>query len=284
MTRKERMEMIDSKGRQISVRRQCDLLDVNRSTAYYRPQPVKAEDLKLMELIDKQYLQTPTFGSRSMRDHLQRKGHAINRKRVQRLMQTMGLEAIYPKPNTSRPHPKHKIYPYLLKGMNIDRPDKVWAADITYVPMKRSYMYLVVIMDWYSRKVLSWRLSNTLDTSFCVAALEEAIIRYGCPDIFNTGQGSQFTARKFLEVLESNNVRISMDGRGRAFDNIFVERLWWTVKYHYIYLREFETGNELKQGLGNWFAFYNQERSHQSLKRKTPDEVYFKEQIKLKAD
>ena len=283
MTRKERMGMIDSNSRQISVRRQCELVDVNRSTAYYQPQPVKAEDLQLMELIDKQYLETPTFGSRSMRDHLQRKGYDINRKRVQRLMRTMGLEAIYPKPNTSRPHPSHKIYPYLLKGMNIDRPDKVWAADITYVPMKRSYMYLVVIMDWYSRKVLSWRLSNTLDTSFCVAALEEAIIRYGCPDIFNTDQGSQFTARKFLEVLESNNVRISMDGRGRAFDNIFVERLWWTVKYHYIYLREFETGNELKQGLRNWFAFYNQERSHQSLKRKTPDEVYFKEQIKLKA-
>ena len=212
-----------------------------------------------------------------MRNYLRRLGHKVNRKRVQRLMRLMGLEAVYPKPKTSKPHPEHKVYPYLLKGLAIERSNQVWAADITYIPMRRGFMYLVAVMDWYSRKVLSWKLSNTLDSEFCVAALEEAIKRYGCPEIFNTDQGSQFTSTAFTELLESNGIKISMDGRGRFYDNIFVERLWWTVKHQYLYLQAFENGVELRQGLQGWFLFYNQERPHQSLNNRTPDEAYFYE-------
>ena len=190
-------------------------------------------------------------------------------------MQLMGLEAICPKPGTSKPHPEHKIYPYLLRNLSIARPNQVWAADITYIPLKRGFMYLVAVMDWHSRKVLSWRLSNTLDADFCVSALEDAIRRYGCPEIFNTDQGSQFTSHSFTNVLEEHNIRISMDGRGRFHDNIFIERLWWTVKYQYLYLHAFNNGAELRAGLGNWFRFYNKERFHQSLDDKTPDEVYY---------
>ena len=193
-------------------------------------------------------------------------------------MRLMGLEAIYPKPKTSKPHPKHKVYPYLLRGLKIDRPNQVWATDITYIPLSRGFMYLVAVMDWHSRKVLSWRVSNTLDADFCVAALEEAIHHYGCPEIFNTDQGSQFTSEAFTTVLKNNRIKISMDGRGRFQDNIFIERLWWTVKHHYLYLRAFENGSELRNGLRKWFDFYNQERFHQSLSKLTPDEVYFKEQ------
>ena len=190
-------------------------------------------------------------------------------------MRTMGLEAVYPRPKTSKPHPEHKIYPYLLRDLVIDRPNQVWATDITYVPMHRGFMYLVAIMDWHSRKVLSWRVSNTLDAEFCVEALEEAIQIHGCPEIFNTDQGSQFTSNDFTGKLEEHGIKVSMDGRGRYQDNIFVERLWWTVKYHYLYLHVFNNGTELRQGLKNWFLFYNQERFHQSLGDKTPDEVYF---------
>ena len=213
---------------------------------------MKPIDLKLMELIDKQYLKTPTWGSRSMRNHLRRLGYKVNRKRVQRLMRLMGLEAIYPKRRTSRPHPDHRLYPYLLRNMKIDRPNQVWAADITYIPMARGFMYLVSVMVWYSRNVLPWRLSNTLDTDSCVDALEEAINRFGCPDIFNTDQGAQFNSKAFTGTLKRHDIKISMDGRGRVQDNIFTERLWWTVKYHYIYLHAFDNGAQLTIGLRQW--------------------------------
>jgi len=217
--------MIDPAYQNLSISRQCHLLNINRSTYYYEKRPIKPIDLKLMELIDKQYLKTPTWGSRSMRNHLRRLGYKVNRKRVQRLMRLMGLEAIYPKRKTSRPHPDHKVYPYLLRNMKIDRPSQVWAADITYIPMSRGFMYLVAVMDWHSRKVLSWRLSNTLDADFCVEALEVAINRFGTPDVFNTDQGAQFTSRAFTDLLKHHEVKISMDGRGRVQDNIFIERL-----------------------------------------------------------
>ena len=267
--------MIDADQKKLSISRQCRILGVNRSSFYYTPRPITSEDLKLMRLIDEQYMRTPTWGSRSMRNYLRRLGYRINRKRVQRLMRLMNLEAIYPRPKTSRPHPEHKIYPYLLKDMIIDQPNQVWAADITYIPMSRGFMYLVAVMDWHSRKVLSFRLSNTLDAGFCVDALGEALDRYGPPLIFNTDQGAQFTSNEFTNTLESRGVSISMDGRGRAVDNIFIERLWWTVKYHYLYLHAFDNGRELREGLAQWFSFYNGKRFHQGLDNMTPDEVYF---------
>jgi putative transposase len=263
--------------------RQCHLLSINRSSVYYKPRPILPEDLEMMKLIDEQYMKTPVFGSRSMRDHLNGQGYKVNRKRVQRLMRLMGFEAIYPKPKISKPHPEHRIYPYLLKGLDINHPDMVWASDITYIPLRRGFMYLVAVMDWHSRKVLSWRISNTLDSDFCVSALEEAIARYGCPEIFNTDQGSQFTSEAFTRVLKSNGIKISMDGRGRCMDNIFVERLWWTVKYHYLHLHSFDDGLELQKGLRSWFEYYNRERRHQSLNKMTPDKCYFKEQVKQAA-
>jgi putative transposase len=267
--------MIDAAHQNLSISRQCRLLNINRSTYYYKKRPIKPIDLKLMELIDKQYLKTPTWGSRSMRNHLRRVGYKVNRKRVQRLMRLMGLEAIYPKRKTSRPHPTHKVYPYLLRDLKIDRPNQVWAADITYVPMSRGFMYLVAVMDWNSRKVLSWRLSNTLDTDFCVEALQEAINRFGTAEIFNTDQGAQFTSNAFTNVLKHHDIKISMDGRGRVQDNIFIERLWWTVKHHYLYLHVFDNGTQLRNGLNEWLRFYNQERFHQALDNLTPDEVYY---------
>ncbi len=268
--------MVDPSGGKLSLSAQCRLLGINRSTLYYRSRGIKPDDLKLMRLIDEQYLKTPFYGSRSMAKHLSRLlKRRINRKRIQRLMRIMGLEAIYPKPKTSRPHPNHKVYPYLLRGKTIDRPNQVWAADITYIPMSRGFMYLVAVMDWHSRKVLSWRISNTLDANFCVEALSEALAIYGPPEIFNTDQGAQFTSQAFTGKLKSHGVQISMDGRGRVQDNIFIERLWWTVKYQYLYLRSFDNGSQLRHGLTRWFRFYNQERSHQSLDDRTPDEVYF---------
>ena len=267
--------MIDSGNQNLSIYRQCRLLNINRSTYYYKNKPIKAEDLKLMELIDKQYLKTPTWGSRSMRNYLPRLGYKVNRKRIQRLMRLMGLEAIYPKRRTSRPHPEHKVYPYLLRNMKIDHPNQVWTADITYIPLARGFMYLVAVMDWNSRKVLSWRLSNTLDTDFCVDALEQAINGFGPPDIFNTDQGAQFTSKAFTDTLKRHDIKISMDGRGRVQDNIFIERLWWTVKHHYIYLHVFDNGAQLRTGLREWFNHYNRERSHQALDNLTPDEVYY---------
>ena len=275
--------MVEPTNKNIGIANQCRILNINRSTFYYKKKPVKPENLDLMRQIDQQYLEHPSFGSRSMRRFLERKGNKINRKRVQRLMRQMGIEAIYPKPRTSIPNPEHKVYPYLLRGMDITVPNKVWATDITYVPMRRGFMYLVAVMDWHSRKVLSWRGSNTLGSDFCVSALEEAIANYGKPEIFNTDQGTQFTSKSFIGVLKSNHIKISMDGRGRCLDNVFIERLWWTVKYHYLYLWAFENGIALRKGLQNWFRFYNQDRSHQALDEMTPDEVYFKDQEQLKA-
>ena len=268
--------MIDPDHKELSLSEQCRLLNVSRSSLYYQPRPVKSEDLELMRLIDEQYLKEPSWGSRSMRNFLRRRlGRKINRKRVQRLMRIMVIEAIYPKPKTSRPHPAHKVYPYLLRDITIDRPNQVWAADITYIPMSRGFMYLVAVMDWHSRKVLSFRLSNTLDADFCVEALKEALYRYGSPQIFNTDQGAQFTSKEFTETLRGNGIAISMDGKGRVRDNIFIERLWWTVKYQYLYLHAFDNGLQLRSGLTQWFGHYNRERSHQALNDMTPDEVYY---------
>jgi putative transposase len=267
--------MVDPAEPRLSIARQCRLLDIQRSSFYYKAKPIKAEDLELMRLIDARYLRTPTWGSRSMRNHLRRLGYKINRKRVQRLMRLMGLEAIYPKPRTSRPHTGHKIYPYLLRDLSIERSNQVWTADITYIPMNRGFMYLVAVMDWHSRKVLSWWVSNTMEADFCVDAVQEAIRHYGTPQIFNTDQGAQFTSKSFTDLLKDHEIQISMDGRGRVQDNIFIERLWWTLKYHYVYLRSFDNGSELRKGLRDWFRFYNRERSHQALDDRTPDEVYY---------
>jgi putative transposase len=267
--------MIDHAIKKPSIHRQCQMLNISRSSVYYHPHPINPEDLEVMRLIDEQYLKTPCWGSRSMRNYLRRLGYKINRKRIQRLMRLMGLEAIYPKAHTSRPHPDHKVYPYLLKDLPINRPNQVWATDITYIPMNRGFMYLVAVMDWHSRKVLSWNISNTLDADFCIEALKRAFSSYESPQIFNTDQGAQFTSKEFTEVLLSNKVAISMDGRGRCQDNIFIERLWWTVKHQYIYLHCFDSGSQLRAGLKAWFEFYNRERSHQGLDNMTPDEVYF---------
>jgi putative transposase len=266
--------MVDPTDPELSIARQCWLLGIHRSSFYYRPTPIRPEDLELMRLMDEQYLKTPTWGSRSMRNHLRRLGFNINRKRIQRLMRLMGLEAIYPRPKTSRPHPENKIYPYLLRGLQMERPNQVWTADITYIPMDRGFMYLVAVMDWYSRKVLFWRVSNTMEADFCVEAAQEAIRRYGAPEIFNTDQGTQFTSSTFTGLLKEHGIAISMDGRRRVQDNIFIERLWWTLKYHYLYLRSFANGTELRKGLREWFLFYNHERFHQALDNQTPDEVY----------
>jgi len=258
-----------------SISRQCHLLSLNRSSYYYKPLRIKPEDLELMRLIDEQYMKTPSYGSRSMVRHFRRQGRKVNRKRIQRLMRLMGIEAIYPKPHISRPHPEHKIYPYLLRELTIDRPNQVWATDITYIPMARGFMYLVAIMDWHSRKILAWRISNTLESDFCVNALQEALRRYDAPEIFNTDQGSQFTSNSFTQTLKDHGVKISMDGRGRCQDNIFIERLWWTIKHHYLYLHSFDGGSDLRKGLRRWVHYYNQERGHSSLDDRTPDEVYY---------
>ncbi len=259
--------------------RRCELLDIPRSTSYYQPSPVSVDDLALMKRIDRIHMAQPFLGSRRIVDALADQGQLENRKRVRRLMQLIGIQAIHPGPKTSQPHPQHKIYPYLLRNLNIDRANQVWASDITYLPMENGFIYLTVIMDWYSRKVLSWRLSNSLDSSFCVDALEEAIHRYGKPEIFNTDQGSQYTGDAFIDVLKDNDIDISMDGKGAWRDNIFVERLWRSVKYEEIYLNAYESMADARQSLKNYFELYNQDRKHQTLKA-TPDQVYY-ESIRL---
>ena len=263
-------------------RHRCELLDVPRSSAYYQSRST-SEDLKLMRLIDEIHLELPFYGSRRMRDELEIRGYPVNRKRVQRLMRQMGLSALYPKPRTSRPGAGHKIYPYLLRDLPINRPNQVWASDICYVPMAKGFMYLVVIMDWCSRRVLSWRVSNTLDTSFCIEALNEAIETYGAPAIFNTDQGSQFTSEDFTGVLKQHDIRISMDGKGRWVDNAFVERLWRSVKYEEVYLRAYDSIGDARASLGRYFAFYNTKRRHQSLDRQTPDSVYYQDAARMAA-
>jgi len=266
--------MIEMNQPELSIRRQCELIGLNRSTFYYTPASESAYNLLLMRLIDEQYTLTPFYGWPRMTAHLRRQGHAVNHKRVQRLMGLMGLQAIYPQPHTSRPAANHKVYPYLLRGLEITRPNQVWSADITYIRLLHGFMYLVAILDWYSRYVLAWQLSNTLDGDFCLRALQCALT-LGQPDIFNTDQGAQFTAHAFTDGLEAHHIRISMDGRGRALDNIFVERLWRTVKYEDIYLKEYASVPDLDDGLEHYFTFYNTERPHQSLAYHTPAEVHF---------
>ncbi|MFC0512544.1 IS3 family transposase, partial [Asaia spathodeae] len=273
--RAQRRQMIDLQRPRLSVVRQCTLLQLNRSGVYYRPVPESDANLALMRLIDAQFLETPYYGSRQMTWHLRRLGHEVGRKRVRRLMATMGLRAICQKPRTTVPHPAHRKYPYLLRDLVIDRPNQVWCSDITYIPMRKGFLYLVAIMDWSTRKVLSWRLSNTMDAEFCIEALQEALIRYGVPEIFNTDQGSQFTTPRFTEVLEAREIRISMDGRGRWLDNVFIERLWRSLKYECVYLHAFETGSELRAGLAAWIAHYNGQRPHSALGGRTPGEAYY---------
>jgi putative transposase len=277
VSRSQRLDMIDRKHPRLSLVRQCSLLKVSRSSLYCRPAPTSELDMELMALMDRQYLKTPFYGSRKMTAWLRAQGYQVNRKRVRRLMQVMGLEVIYRRPNTSKPAPDHKVYPYLLKGLEINRVNQVWSADITYLPMARGFLYLVAIMDWHSRYVLAWRVSNTMDTDFCLEALAEALSQ-GRPEIFNTDQGSQFTSEAFTGMLLEAGVRVSMDGKGRYNDNIFVERLWRSVKYEEVYLKAYENGTEARAGLGAYLNFYNQERPHQSLGYQTPGAVFQEEQ------
>jgi putative transposase len=266
--------MIDPEQPELSVRRQCELLRVSRSGLYYEPVPTSPEELALMRRIDELHLKYPFYGSRKLSDVLRKEGREANRKRIQRLMRLMGIEAMVPKPRTSEPHPEHVVYPYLLRGLTISRVNHVWATDITYIPMKAGFLYLVAIMDWYSRRVLSWRLSNTLDSSFCVDALEEALARFGPPELFNTDQGAQFTADAFTKPLRDRSIAISMDGKGRCLDNVFVERLWRSLKYEEVYLHAYDNGVEARAGIGRYLDFYNDERPHQALGYQTPAAFY----------
>lgn len=266
--------MIDRAQPELSVRRQCELLKVSRSGLYYEPEPTSPEELALMRRIDELHLQYPFYGSRKLSDALRKEGREANRKRIQRLMRLMGIESIAPKPKTSEPHPEHVRYPYLLRGLAISRVNQVWATDITYIPMKAGFVYLVAIIDWYSRRVLSWRLSNTLDSRFCVDALEEALERFGQPEIFNSDQGAQFTSEDFTTPLRERGIAISMDGKGRCLDNVFVERLWRSLKYEEVYLHAYEDMTTARAGIGRYLAFYNDERPHQSLGYQTPSAFY----------
>jgi putative transposase len=270
--------MID-REHQLPLARQAGLLAISRGTVYYRPQPVALSDLAIMRRLDELHLEYPFMGSRMLRDMLHREGIAVGRRHVATLMKKMGLEAVYRRPNTSKPAPGHKIYPYLLRHLTIDRPNQVWAMDISYIPMARGFVYLAAVVDWFSRRVLAWRLSITMDVSFCIEAVEEALMRYGKPDIFNTDQGSQFTSTAFTGLLNENAIAISMDGRGSWRDNVFVERLWRTVKYEEVYLRAYETVSQARASLGRYIDFYNRQRPHSSLDRQTPDEAYFNQML-----
>jgi len=271
---------------EVSIERRCKLLGLPRSSYYRGPASgLRSGDLEMMQKIDKLYMEQPWMGSRSLANHLTTPEAPLGRDRARRLMLVMGIESLAPQPGTSKRQPKHPVYPYLLRGVTIDQPNQVWATDITYIPMARGFMYLIAIMDWATRKVLSWRLSNTLDTRFCVEALKEALFKYGAPEIFNTDQGCQFTSEAFTSILKTWNIKISMDGKGRFRDNIFVERLWRTLKYDRIYLQTYETGAELSKDMTYWFNYYNDERKHTSLDKLTPNEAYFRglEQLKLAA-
>lgn len=266
--------MIEPDHPRLTIRRQCELVGISRS-AFYTPAAAETPlNLSLMRLIDEQFLETPWYGSRQMARHLRRHGHTVGRKRIRRLMRKMGLQAVYQRPKTTVPHPEHKKWPYLLRGLDIIRPNHVWCADITYIPMRRGFLYLVAVMDWASRRVLAWRLSNTMDVDFCISAVEEAMARHGRPEIFNTDQGSQFTSPRFTEVLTDAGVRISMDGRGRWMDNVFIERLWRSMKYECIYLHAYETGSEARAGIGRWIDYYNFDRPHSTHGGRTPVEVH----------
>ncbi len=274
MSSPDRRALLERGHERLSIRRQCGLLGVARSGVYRLPQPANDDDLALMRRIDELFLRYPFVGSRRMTAFLRAEGRSLNRKRVQRLMRRMGIAALGPKPRTSKPAAGHKIFPYLLRGMTIDRPNQVWAADITYIPIGRGFLYLVAIMDWASRAVLSWRLSNTMDVSFCTSALKEALARFGKPDIFNTDQGSQFTSAAFTGALLTAGIRVSMDGRGRWMDNVFIERLWRSLKHEDIYLKAYADGHEARAGIGAWFAFYNTVRPHQAMRNRTPMAVW----------
>jgi putative transposase len=269
-----RQELVEPSHPRLSIVTQCQLLSISRSSWYYTPVAQSEATLALMQVIDTVFLDCPWYGSRQMMRHLHRLGHEVGRHRVRRLMAKMGLAAIYQRPRTSDPHPGHRIYPYLLRKLKITRPNQVWCTDITYLPMRRGFLYLVAIMDWATRKVLAWRISNTLDAGFCVEALEEALSHYGKPEIFNTDQGSQFTSFAFTGVLQAAEVQISMDGRGRWMDNVFIERLWRSLKYECVYLNDFETGSALRTGVGCWFEYYNNHRPHSTLAGRTPTEAY----------
>jgi len=266
--------MVERINPTLPISQQCRLLAVPRSSVYRKPAEISVEDLAIMALIDRQYLARPYYGSRRMAAWLATQDHRVNRKRVQRLMRLLGRTAIYQRPNTSKPAAAHKIYPYLLGGLAIERVNQVWCSDVTYIPMAKGFLYLVVIMDWVSRAVLAWRLSNTLSADFCVEALEEALSLSGRPEIFNTDQGSQFTSDEFTGTLKRHSVMISMDGKGRCMDNIFVERLWRSLKYEEVYLHAYATVAEAKAGIGAWLNFYNDERQHQSLGYRTPRQIY----------
>jgi putative transposase len=274
MNQLSRLSLVDRADAGLSIVAQCRLLKVARSSLYWRPASVSDDDLRLMRRLDELYLATPFYGARRMVAALHRDGWTVNRKRVRRLMRVMRIEAIYQKPNTSRRHPDHVVYPYLLRGLAIDRPNQVWCADITYVPLAKGFVYLVAVMDWFSRRVLAWRLSTGMDSGFCVEALQDALNRYGSPELFNTDQGVQFTSAVFTSVLVAGGVRISMDGKGRYLDNIFIERLWRSLKYEDIYIRAYASVQEARRGIGGWLAFYNDERLHQSLGYRTPCEVF----------
>ena len=263
-----------SKDHKLSVRSQCKLLTLTRSNLYYKPKGESAENLRFMEVIDKQFLETPWYGSRQMARFMQRNNHLCGRHRVRRLMRLMRLVPIYQEPNTSKKHLQHRIWPYLLRKLPITRPNQVWCADITYIPMRRGFLYLVAIMDWYSRKVLAWRLSNSMDAAFCVEALKEALANYGTPEIFNTDQGSQFTSSDWIDVLSDAKIKISMDGKGAWRDNRMIERLWRSLKYECVYLHAFETGSEMRAGISKWLTYYNSERQHSTHGILTPDEAY----------
>mgnify|MGYP002784079004 FL=1 len=273
--------LIEPEHPHISIVRQCELLEISRSSYYYEPCSESPENLALMRQIDEQYLETPFYGSRRMTAYLQAAGHPVNHKRIQRLMRLMGLEALYQKPRTTIPNKEHIVYPYLLRNVPIERANHVWSTDITYVPMHRGFLYLTAVIDWYSRFVLSWRLSNSMDGSFCREALLEALERYGTPEIFNTDQGAQFTSPQFTSILLSHNVRISMDGCGRALDNVFCERLWRSVKYECLYLRVLESVPEVREALIWYFDLHNNRKPHQALKYKTPKTVFENERTGL---
>jgi putative transposase len=274
MSVERRRQMVEPGHPRLSIVRQCELVSISRSGFYHRPAEEMPLNLELMRLVDAQFLETPWYGSRQMARHLRRGGHMVGRKRVRRLMAKMGLAPIYQRPRTTVPHPGHRVWPYLLRDLVVERPNQVWCADITYIPMRRGFLYLVAVMDWATRKVLAWRVSNTMDVEFCITALEEALAGFGRPEIFNTDQGSQFTSPGFTGVLQAAGVSISMDGRGRWMDNVFIERLWRSLKYECVYLHAFETGSELRAGLTKWIGYYNANRPHSGLGGKTPNEAY----------
>lgn len=275
--------MVQPDNEELSVRSQCGLFQLSRSGYYYEPVPVSREDLTLMKRIDRLYTRLPFYGSRQITLALRNEGEVINRKHVQRLMRVMGLEAMVPGPHTSRPHPEHPIYPYLLRGLEVTRPDQVWCTDITYIPLSQGFAYLVAVMDWWSRAVLSWRLSNSLSEDFCLEALDEALRHHGPPEIFNTDQGSQFSAARWIARLKEEAIRISMDGKGRCLDNVFVERLWRSLKYEEVYLKDHEDVGAARNGIGGWFQFYNFERPHHAHGGLPPMQVYRNQLARLAA-